>query len=66
LVSIKIYNKLQDYIKYKLLYVYLAAVRSVKNYKDCADVDIIRPLKPYLANATARGKQKKKINNMIF
>ncbi|KAL5241257.1 hypothetical protein ACI65C_008667 [Semiaphis heraclei] len=37
-----------------------AAVRSVKNYKNCTDIDIIRPLKPYLANATARGKQKRK------
>eukprot|EP00102_Acyrthosiphon_pisum_P019368 XP_016656578.1 PREDICTED: putative uncharacterized protein DDB_G0282133 isoform X2 [Acyrthosiphon pisum] len=37
-----------------------AAVRSVKNYKNCTDLDIIKPLKPYLANATARGKPKTK------
>jgi len=59
LVSIKIYDKLQDYIKY-LLYVYLGAVRGVKNYKNCTDIDIIKPLKPYLAKATARGKPKRK------
>ncbi|CAI6359952.1 unnamed protein product [Macrosiphum euphorbiae] len=36
------------------------AVRGVKNYKNCTDIDIIKPLKPYLANATARGKPKRK------
>jgi len=57
------YNKLQDYIKY-ILYAYLAVVRSVKNYNGCTDIDIIKPLKPYLANAT--GNQKENTNNIIY